>query len=498
MRRVPSIYDFQARCAALVLSTVFTATTFAAADPSPYEAKVISPSAPVRSGPGDDFYPTDTLAQGAVVEVYRVRPDGWLGIRPPVDSFSWLFGKHVKLLDNGLAEVQKEDVASRIGSRINDKRNAAQVRLKRGEVVEIIGEQTQGGQIWYKIAPPAGEFRWIHSRNVDRTDGEVQGEPPPPPAVVTVPMADENAIPAAAPITLVAADSPPATQDTWRAAPPGSAAIVAAPGSPDGSQIVRESGPVVRGSGPVVRGSPDPAPPTDAASSSTPPAVASPQPSAGPDVNMSPAGTQAEGLSRQLTDLEMRLSRIVIEPPATWQIEPLEREAEQLLSQTNSVHDRKAVETTLAKIGRFASIGRRYRQFGPNTSYSGSGDLRTTFGDPGTTVADPRTMVGDPRSSVADPRTGVAMGVVGPDGQRYDAVGILRPVVSKRAGAPQFALVNEHGQVVSFITPTPDVNLQPYVGHQIGVTGTRGYIPEFQRAHVTAGRVAPLADRFLR
>jgi hypothetical protein len=80
----------------------------------------------------------------------------------------------------------------------------------------------------------------------------------------------------------------------------------------------------------------------------------------------------------------------------------------------------------------------------------------------------------------------------------YDAVGVLRPVVSRRPGAPQFALVNAQGQVVTFVTPAPDVNLQPYVGQRIGVTGSRGYIPEFRRAHVTAGRVSPVNDRMLR
>jgi hypothetical protein len=52
--------------------------------------------------------------------------------------------------------------------------------------------------------------------------------------------------------------------------------------------------------------------------------------------------------------------------------------------------------------------------------------------------------------------------------------------------------------VVTFITPTPDVNLQPFIGQQIGVSGSRGYIPEFRRSHVTAARVAPMNERMIR
>jgi hypothetical protein len=74
----------------------------------------------------------------------------------------------------------------------------------------------------------------------------------------------------------------------------------------------------------------------------------------------------------------------------------------------------------------------------------------------------------------------------------YDAVGLLKPVVSRRNGAPQYALVDGKGDVVSFVTPTPDLNLKPYIGRRIGVNGSRGFMTDFRRAHVTAGRVTPV------
>jgi hypothetical protein len=42
---------------------------FAAAESPPYDARVVATGASVHSGPGEGFYPTDTLAQGDVVEV---------------------------------------------------------------------------------------------------------------------------------------------------------------------------------------------------------------------------------------------------------------------------------------------------------------------------------------------------------------------------------------------------------------------------------------------
>jgi hypothetical protein len=203
----------------------------------------------------------------------------------------------------------------------------------------------------------------------------------------------------------------------------------------------------------------------------------------------------SDDLARRLTDVELRLSRIVAEPPVTWQIEPLRYESQQLLAGASDQADRAAIHATLAKLDRFAAIARQYQQraaFSAPMSQSpitpipygaGSGDPRTVG------PADSR----DPTAGIAGSRVSVTA-----ESQNYDAVGILRPVVSKRSGAPQFALVDERGQVISFVTPTPDVNLQPYLGTRIGVTGSRGYIPEFQRAHVTAGRVSPLGTRMVR
>jgi hypothetical protein len=49
-----------------------------------------------------------------------------------------------------------------------------QIRLHKGEAVEVLEPRrngpggTNGSTAWYKIAPPAGEFRWVWGRFVDR------------------------------------------------------------------------------------------------------------------------------------------------------------------------------------------------------------------------------------------------------------------------------------------------------------------------------------------
>ena len=139
----------------------------------PYKAYITTDDVYIRSGPGENYYPTDKLKAGTEVEVYRHDPGGWFAIRPPKDSFSWVSSRHLQLDGNNLATVTDERVAARVGSRMSDARDVIQVRLHKGEVVEVLEPRRNGpagnnsSTAWYKIAPPAGEFRWVSGRFVD-------------------------------------------------------------------------------------------------------------------------------------------------------------------------------------------------------------------------------------------------------------------------------------------------------------------------------------------
>ena len=82
--------------------------------------------------------------------------------------------------------------------------------------------------------------------------------------------------------------------------------------------------------------------------------------------------------------------------------------------------------------------------------------------------------------------------------RRYVAEGLLQPVVSRRPNAPQYALVDGTGKVISFVNPTPDVNLKPFLGQRVGVVGRQAYLPDLRQTLVTAGRVTPLDDASFR
>lgn len=441
---------------------IATAKLAVAVEIAPYQARVIVAGASVHSGPGEKFYPTDTLAQGDLVDVYHEKPGGWLGIRPTVNSFSWVSGRELKLRDGGLGEILQDNVASRIGSRLNDKHNAAQVRLRKGEMVEVVGEDAFNGETWYKIAPPAGEFRWIQASLIERIGPLKQETAEAPPSGAPVAEAKAAAKPAATGSATASGAAPPAN---------GSEAPPLLSDKPQGDGWTKSGGSTETPS--AVGTSSNSSTNTSADSTSaTPPAPSTPPTDAAADSarHLPPAASAQSSLAPptlndELAAIEVRLSRMASAPTSLWNTNRLESDAVQLLNRAQTPAEREAVQATLAKINRFSSITRK-------TNSPGTATLAQSGQPPITPLA------GGPAANSGD--------------SQYDAVGILRPVVSRRPGAPQFALVDDHGQVLSFVTPSPDVNLQAYLGRRVGVVGNKGYIAEFNRSHVTAARVTPM------
>jgi hypothetical protein len=154
------------RCLVVALLLACCATRGAAVE-FPYEAYINSADVYVRSGPGRDYYPTDKLQKGEKVEIYRHDPGGWYAIRPPRRSFSWVSSRHLDALGNELAMSNTERAVVRVGSAFSDVRDVIQVRLEKGEKVELLSPPSADSP-WCRIAPPAGEFRWVFAKFVDR------------------------------------------------------------------------------------------------------------------------------------------------------------------------------------------------------------------------------------------------------------------------------------------------------------------------------------------
>ncbi|MFN7889162.1 MAG: hypothetical protein ACK5OC_02625, partial [Pirellula sp.] len=124
----------------------------------------------VRSGPAEQNYATSQLEKGARVEVYLETSDGWSGIRPPQGSHNWIPASSAYLLPGGkTAEIVEDETAAWVGSETQKPSKLQwQTGLVKSQTVSILGEEYQLAndgekKLWYQIAPPQGEFRWVRT-----------------------------------------------------------------------------------------------------------------------------------------------------------------------------------------------------------------------------------------------------------------------------------------------------------------------------------------------
>jgi hypothetical protein len=276
----------------------------------PYTAYAKGNDVCVRSGPGSSYYPTDKLKAGQKVEVYRHDPGGWLAIRPPEGSFSWVESRCLRLGENGLAQVTDEQVPAHVGSRLGDIHDVIRVWLHRGEVVAVLDANPAKDSFaakgpWYKIAPPAGEFRWVDGRDIEAT------EPDAPSTLRTLPGGSGNG------------------------EEPGGQAGQQALSGRDGEAT----------SGPASNESP----------------------AAGAD-----RGPSAEQFEARLRDVNLELSSMVVADPGAWYLGELRRRTQGLFEQARTASQRSRTRLLLGKIAWFEEIQERAKRIAAGPAGGGT------------------------------------------------------------------------------------------------------------------------------
>ena len=407
---------------------------------TPFKAYVTTDNAEVRSGPSEEYYPTERLPVGTQVEVFRCDLDGWYAIRPFRHSYSWISARDLEFKEDHLATVRGDRVPCCVGSRLTDQRDVVQVRLERGETVEVldgVGRESPAGG-WCRIAPPAGEFRWIAAKFVE---------------------ADTRGADAERGQTRQCSGAADTDAPRWRKAAEPPAVIpaaAAAPASPAPAATVQ---------------TPPPSP--------IPPAVA---PAAPVDPNAPPQIAPSalrqlspEEFTAEFDAINMELSLMLAQDVATWNAEPLSRRTQALLLQAQSAGQRGQARQLDARITTVQNIQQRATGKTPATTAGRTPDAVSASNEP--------------------IRGRITLLPAGDGGGRFDGIGRLTRVMTTKVGAPSYALVDDKGKVVCYVMPAPGVNMQSYLGHRVGINGLRRDVTDHNAELLTAKRVTPLDSR---
>ncbi|MCS7236681.1 MAG: SH3 domain-containing protein [Thermoguttaceae bacterium] len=495
---------------------------------------IVTEEAYVRAGPGLSYYPTQVLRQGSEVEIYYADPNGWLAIRPPEGSFSWVRSEDIEIGPDGLAEVIREGAPSFIGSLLSSARDYAPVHLRRGELLKVL-EVPDPPEIaplpgdllkppgpsapnsgWVKIAPPSGEFRWVEAGVVELVEKAVHltgwnqldpGEGQPPALLEGQewrpldrwerPQGEKPGTAPAAEVELgeepQRLGSPQLPTPQGRSSPKAGAdpnslmlerTLVSQPGGglasrPHQGTAFKEW---------VARAEP-----------------LRPQPE-------QPRPSAADQHQQRLDQLSLEFAQMLLLPPAQWSLDQLSNSIRELVAQIPAGTLQEEARALAARIER-AKVLREQALTGPPKT-----PMRELAEDQSRKQPQP------PREGISEvpnpkppesatklvshstqaalggrdpawlPEAGISQKVFSSATAQspFDATGRLMRVLPAGWGVPRYALVDENGNIRAFVTPTSGVNLEYYVGSQIGVNGPCTLYGSGQVPHVMAKSVVPL------
>src|SRR5690606_28403539 len=74
---------------------------------------------------------------------------------------------------------------------------------------------------------------------------------------------------------------------------------------------------------------------------------------------------------------------------------------------------------------------------------------------------------------------------------RFSGAGILQSAAGI-PGAPAFVLLSPEGRILAFAQPAPGVDLRPWLGHAVGVSGPRGFQPQLQADVIEVQSLQPV------
>ncbi len=479
LSEIPLMQSIQSSTCALLLCALATAS---ASGEGPTTGWVVAGGAAITSGPGDAYYSVAMLAGGTTIEVHGQDMPGWFAIRPPEGCFSLVSAADVDELAGGMGRINRDGTRARVGSGLSTSRDAMHVELRVGELVHVLGVDSQQPN-WLRIAPPAGEFRWIRA-------GDVSFQP----------VAAEA----------IAVSEHDSGDGSWRSRDSGQATLVAAtteaPATNRYAPVATngESPPLFE---PQAQPLPTSNPPQPLAGEAAEPRAVTDHSTTSPptgDANSSPSETQNENsnqnpdenpgvkpdanidqkIDQKIDAIEIAIALRVSEPVNVWKLDDLEQQVAGLLASTNQPTQQQVLRDIAVRLDRFAKIQRGYRATREMPLVAGSPAAPSTGTAQSPRPVDDGITPIEPANTVAD----------NDQATKFDAIGVLRPVVSKRAGAPPYALVDDEGRIVTFVTPSPSLNVQPMLGRKVGVSGTRGFMPEYQQRHVATARIQQMPE----
>jgi hypothetical protein len=219
-------------------------------------------------------------------------------------------------------------------------------------------------------------------------------------------------------------------------------------------------------------------------------------------------------VTSELEDLTLQLNAVAQREPNLWNLGPLRARAEALIESGSNALERGKARLMLEKIEEFEQLQQRHiraeRGLPPDEPTSprastasansnqpagfdfvsaGVGRLANSAANPlANSAANPTMNV-----NAAASQGGIGGAAAGPRIEpRFDGTGWLLPVHSTKRVAPPYALLDDNGKVLQYVTPAPGLNLHRYERRRVGLYGQKTQTRSLNAPHLTAHRLVDL------
>ena len=491
----------------LFLVTVYSLPTLA--DDSPIKA-FVQERATVHSGPSDRFYATQQLEPGTTVEIYKTTEDGWCGIRPLPTSFSLVPTDAVTSTDSAdVFKLNRDGVRTQVGSLISSKNDVKYVTLHKGEPVKSLGHTPDGK--WLMIAPPSGEFRWIHRQFL--------GSKQPSLRIATTDKHRESnghltRVTPASFNSQDLEDMPVGTSVQPSSAkqnePEAIDADLATKSKPIGAQM--QTVPIEVAETNDAENKPAGTSTTVAELQSETTWKVRDESQSSVLANASPSEQRRSGVDRlskslspsiqqELKQINVALSQIVMQETSKWDLTPVRIRAERVIDSAQSQVDRQSGRELLSRIAEFEGLQHRYDRMAgrvpatqtdqvARSSSLGKARRDATQNNSVSKAELAAFLQSNNRpNSRAVRQASHVESTARPAPRGKTKTGWLMPVITSNPSMPKFAITDSDGKILCFVSEASGVRLKPHLRQRVTLQGESVFSAELRKTHLIATRV---------
>lgn len=198
-----------------------------------------------------------------------------------------------------------------------------------------------------------------------------------------------------------------------------------------------------------------------------------------------------ESSSAAVMQLQIQLSDLVTQPMIQWNFAELKEQVRQLIQAGNSPLERGHARLLMERIEDFEQLAVKSGYFIASTNNSTLPSMAYNVSDSRSPVQ-PASYSSDQRSARDESSNRDGFVPRGGPHMSFDASGWLVPVHAATVGQPTHAITDDSGKIVAYVTGLPGMNLDRYINQAVGIHGLRGFLPQFQAAHIEAQNVTRL------